>query len=917
MSFSIGQRWVSQTEPKLGLGIIAEMANRRVTISFPASGETRTYAVDNAPISRVTYKPGDRISNHEEQQFVVEDTTTQNNLVIYQVRDDAGELGILSEVELNCFIQFTSPLQRLMSGHYDRNRAFRLRYQTLQHLDRLQQSPVRGLIGSRTSLQAHQLYIADKVAQRHAPRVLLADEVGLGKTIEAGMILHAQLHKGLAQRALIVVPPTLVHQWLVEMLRRFNLSFAIFDEERFESLREEGQPNPFESEQLILCDLDFLTLNEDARMAAVAAGWDLLIVDEAHHLHWSPEASGPEYQCVEQLAQVSAGVLLLTATPEQAGIASHFARLRLLDPDRFHDLTAFIEQEQRYGEISALVKQLQAHAEDEQVPAALKEQLQAIIGADQVDMNGAPSAWMNEALQALLDQHGTGRVLFRNTRQSVSGFPQRILEAHPLALDEASDADAARRDWLVAQLKQLRPEKVLVICSSAEKALALESHLRLKEGLRSAAFHEGLSIVERDRAAAYFADREDGAQTLICSEIGSEGRNFQFAHHLVLFDLPENPDLLEQRIGRLDRIGQAHDIHIHVPYLPNSRQEALYRWYHEGLDAFTHSCAAGYALYETFADELNRYLDAGEIPDAFLHTVRQRRDLAMAELQKGRDPLLELNSCNPERAAELIEQVEWEESSQSLSSYMDLVFSLYGVEQEQQSDGTVVIHPGEHMLNHQFPGLSDEGATLTTHRLKALVREDVEFLSWEHPMVNEVMEQTLASELGNAAISTMSVKGVPAGTLFLEAIFVLNSMAPRTLQLDRFLPLSPQRYVVNATGRDLGEVLPHDKLNELCTGLRRKVAPAIVKEIRDEMPKLLEHAQKMAENALPEMLAEARQRFDTFFDREIQRMVALAERNPLIREDEINALRAQQQAGSSYLEKTGLELQAMRIIINT
>lgn len=911
MSFSIGQRWVSQTEPKLGLGMIAEADNRRVTISFPASGESRTYAIDNAPISRVSYKPGDRITNHEEQPFVVEAVESQHALLHYVVRDELGEQTRLSEVELNCFIQFTSPLQRLMSGHYDRNRAFRLRYQTLCHLDRLQQSPVRGLIGSRTSLQPHQLYIADKVAQRHAPRVLLADEVGLGKTIEAGMILHAQLHKGLAQRALIAVPPSLVHQWLVEMLRRFNLPFAIFDEARFESLQEEGHANPFESEQLVLCDLDFLTLNEDAREAAIAAGWDLMIVDEAHHLHWSPDDSSADYQCVEQLAQASAGLLLLTATPEQAGLASHFARLRLLDPDRFHDLTQFIEQEQHYGELSSLVKSLQAHEHEDVMPAELVDRLHTALGGEQRDMQGPPETWLPDALQMLIDQQGTGRVLFRNTRQSVSGFPQRLLEAHPL------DADQARQEWLTQLLKNLQPEKVLVICASADAALALEAHMRLKEGLRTAAFHEGLSIIERDRAAAYFADREEGAQALICSEIGSEGRNFQFAQHVVLYDLPDNPDLVEQRIGRLDRIGQTRDVHIHVPYQAGTAQEVLFHWYHEGLDAFTHSCAAGYALYEEFKSELNSCLAAGKIDADFLQRVRARRDEAMAALQQGRDPLLELNSCHPERAAQLIEQVEWEEESQTLAAYMDLVFGLYGVEQEQQSDGTVVIRPGEHMLDHQFPGLGDDGATLTFHRLKALVREDVDFMTWEHPMVVEVMEQNLASELGNAALSTMSVKGVPAGTLFLEAIFVLNSMAPRHLQLDRFLPLSPQRFVVDVSGRNLSEVLPHDKLNSLCTGLRRKMAPAIVKEIRDEMPKLLDQAQKQAEQALPSLLEKARSEFDQFYEREIQRMVSLSERNPLIREEEIEALREQHQSGRQYMDKTGLELQAMRIVINT
>ena len=102
--------------------------------------------------------------------------------------------------------------------------------------------------------------------------------------------------------------------------------------------------------------------------------------------------------------------------------------------------------------------------------------------------------------------------------------------------------------WLINKLKVLKEEKVLMICAHASSAIDISNMLRKKEGLHVAAFHEGLSLVERDRAAAYFADEDEGSQVLICSEIGSEGRNFQFAHHLILFDLPLNPDLLEQRI---------------------------------------------------------------------------------------------------------------------------------------------------------------------------------------------------------------------------------------------------------------------------------------------------------------------------------------------------------------------------------
>ncbi|EOG7212432.1 helicase-related protein, partial [Enterobacter hormaechei] len=138
-----------------------------------------------------------------------------------------------------------------------------------------------------------------------------------------------------------------------------------------------------------------------------------------------------------------------------------------------------------------------------------------------------------------------------------------------------------------------RSQKVLVICAKAATALQLEQVLREREGIRAAVFHEGMSIIERDRAAAWFAEEDTGAQVLLCSEIGSEGRNFQFASHMVMFDLPFNPDLLEQRIGRLDRIGQAHDIQIHVPYLEKTAQSVLVRWYHEGLDAFEHTCPTG------------------------------------------------------------------------------------------------------------------------------------------------------------------------------------------------------------------------------------------------------------------------------------------------------------------------------------
>src|SRR5438874_8294266 len=157
-----------------------------------------------------------------------------------------------------------------------------------------------------------------------------------------------------------------------------------------------------------------------------------------------------------------------------------------------------------------------------------------------------------------------------------------------------------------------------------------------------AVFHEGLTLVQRDRNAAWFAN-EHGARILLCSEIGSEGRNFQFAHHLVLYDLPLDPELLEQRIGRLDRIGQRSEIHIHVPFVRNSFQEVLAMWHHEGLDAFQNPPRGGRELLERFGERVNNMKSREELI-AVIEETRQAQQEIGTRLQDGRDRLLELNS---------------------------------------------------------------------------------------------------------------------------------------------------------------------------------------------------------------------------------------------------------------------------------
>ncbi len=938
INYVIGQRWISHSEPQLGLGIINETAGRRVTVSFPAVAEERIYAGANAPLSRVIYKAGDCVSTLDGIELTIDAVQELRGIALYRCKDSSGNERTIAELELDCFVQFTTPRQRLLNGQFDKDPAYQLRVATLEKMHQLQSSPVRGLLGARTNLLPHQVYIASDVASRYAPRVLLADEVGLGKTIEAGMILHQQLLTGRAQRMLIVVPETLLHQWLVEMLRRFNLRFALFDSERIHALIEE-QPdqNPFHSEQLVLCALDCLCAEETIAEQAAAADWDLLVVDEAHHLQWSEQHSSPEYRCIESLAAHSKGLLLLTATPEQVGISSHFARLRLLDPSRFHQLEQFEQEEAGYQQLNQLVQEL-LHSEIPPDPA-LVGRLRAYL--PEADSFASGEIELAEVLHRLLDRHGTGRVMFRNTRAAIPEFPQRRLHATPLPcpdlytspeatlghnslhpeLDHDSE-DWLREDprvsWVEKLLRELRPEKVLIICARASTAVALEYQLHLRSGIRSAAFHEGLSIIERDRAAAWFAEDDNGAQALVCSEIGSEGRNFQFAHHLVLFDLPINPDLLEQRIGRLDRIGQNHPIDIHVPYLQNTAQEVLFHWLHEGVGLFERSCAAAYAIYQAFEQQLQHQLrQPDEQLAKLIHDTAEFTHNTLEALQQGRDPLLEMSSCNPSQAQAKIDIIETTENPETLQNFMEQLFDQFGIEHEHYAPNALVLRTSEHMLYDYFPGVSESGTSVSFDRQQALVREDLEFLSWEHPMVLEAMDMVVQGQLGNAAVCSIKVAGLPPGTLLLEACFAINCAAPAALQVPRYLPLSPVRLLVDSNGKNLSEVLSHQQLNTLCTAIKRTTALAVVNRVRSEIDQMIDNCEQLAAALLPKVLQDASESMERELSAEADRLSALRRYNPAIREEEINFFRRQMAEGLRHIARGEYSLQAVRVVVST
>ncbi|MGN6385240.1 MAG: RNA polymerase-associated protein RapA [Verrucomicrobiota bacterium] len=929
--FIPGQRWLSEAEPELGLGMVLNAGTHQVTVVFRASGETRQYSIEHAPLKRVTFRVGETIRGGSgDQELKVSEVTEENGLFIYNTTD--GEQ--VPETLLSDQLSFNTPRERLMAGHVDENNAFNLRYRALQLLHETRRSPVRGFIGGRIALIPHQLYIASEVTARQNARVLLADEVGLGKTIESCLILHRLLLAGRVSRALILVPESLVHQWFIELLRRFNLWFAIFDEERCAAIEQhDSASNPFQDDQLIIASLDLLAQKENRAVQAIAAGWDLLIVDEAHHLQWAPDAPSIQYRIVEELARKIPSVLLLTATPEQLGEASHFARLRLLDPERFHDLQAYLDEHASYTAIAEIGGKLLRQENLTDSDTALLSQTLKMTPTELAEvLAGTERA---QLLTRLLDQHGTGRIMFRNTRAAMSGFPKRI--AHLLELDGdkervteleeefASDIDPhapkphydydpdPRIHWLAELLREDPSRKILLLCRYREKVEEIEAALRGHINCKAAVFHEKLPLIQRDRNAAWFAE-EDGAQILICSEIGSEGRNFQFAHHLVLFDLPINPELLEQRIGRLDRIGQQEDIHIHVPFVKSTPQHLLARWYHEGVNAFEEHIVGGAEIFETFHDVLVRAcedIDTSKF-NKLLKKTREFRAELEARLQSGRDRLLELHSFNPKRAEEIVAEISRIDQETNLDSFLLNTFDHLGIHIEELGQRTFNLGAGD-LFKEKIPALPEEGATVTADRARALSREDIGFISWDHPITNALFDMILGSEQGNSVFALWP--NAPAGGVLIETIYLLQTIAPPALHLDRFLPPTPIRIVLNHKRKEIEA----EATTELLEKNLKNGSPALLasqmEELSSLLPGMIHVTEVIAGKRSKSLIQTALETARAALSAEIARLEQLQKINPSIRPDEIDVLRTQLQKSEEHLSTATVRLDSIRLIL--
>lgn len=917
LEFAPGQRIINESDPQLGLGcVVAQEEGRLVRVFFPAKEQECLYRLQSAPLRRIILRPGQVATSRLGVRFEIERLTEKEGLITYW----HGEQS-LCETELEDKVPLASSLGRMGYGSVGYPEDLPLRLEAHQLRAQMAASPSYFIGAARVSLLPHQLYVTQRVCSLLQPRVILADEVGLGKTIEAGMIFSVLRAQGRATRVLIVLPDSLSNQWLAEMARRFNEVFNLVDAEAL----EESDPYLGASRAIT----PWSALKGGLLEQALQYEWDLLIVDEAHHLHPGQRT----YEAVHHLAQASKSVLLLTATPSRGGLETEFGLLHLVDPGRFSQFETYQEERQAWRRGSLLAQRLQNYAQlTEEEWAELFQALgehfphdqqlaRMIASCKETLAAGRDLAPETRALtNALIDRHGPGRVFFRNRRSRLAGlFCGRQIHPVPLsrqpqenqfpALRELSPA-ASRQDprvlWLASYLLSHPQEKVVLIANRQQLVVALQERLREHFGLYAAVFHEGLSVFERDKQAVWFSDHQ-GVDLLLCSEIGSEGRNFQAAHTLIFWDIPLQADAIEQRIGRLDRIGQKEPVQVYVLYFKGGKEERLFAW-HQAIGSFAGPVDGGAEISEEVG--LIEALGAPNFREVLLRSRALAQDYKR-RAEENVDYLVDLNSFDPQEGEKLALEIAAECQHIKLEGVTLKLLERFGVNAEELDQaGLYHLSPGKNMQVEGLSRLREGGMLATFQRPLALEREELEYLSGSHPLLQEILSFTLDGTEGSA--SAVTWKKAPSTGLIIQYLFIFEALGQDRLDLGRYLPSKPFLINVALQGQIYkGAIPPPSELKRIKPNTVTKLWGQVGARVEQLTEKVMGLMHNSGQGVRQEALRKARQ----ILEGEKGRLVELHKVNPLVTEAEIAAQEELNERVYAALAEASPRLDSVRLVL--
>jgi ATP-dependent helicase HepA len=277
--------------------------------------------------------------------------------------------------------------------------------------------------------------------------------------------------------------------------------------------------------------------------------------------------------------------------------------------------------------------------------------------------------------------------------------------------------------------------------------------------------------------------------------------------------------------------------------------------------------------------------------------------------------LLERNSHDPDAGAAIIAALEERETAEQLHEFCEHLFDRLGIEQDYLDEHLSLVRPTENLATGQLPGLPEEGITATYNRPTALARDDITFLTWEHPIIMETMAALLGSDIGKASIGTFKHRGVPAGTVLLEAIHRVECLAPVYLETGQFLHKQPIRTVLTQTGKAVGDKLSSQFLAEALQSVPSATSAAALNKLRPVLEKLTPALELIATDEVLRRTEDAVNKASQFYGDELNRLTYLQSLNPAIRSEEIEALEAARDACQVALSQTKPALEGLRVCI--
>jgi len=715
--FKKNDKILHRYNPDLGPGRVESVAVRRIVVHFPESGTRLTLAANDAALRPLVMVSGQKAKLERTGEEVVIDEAVEAG---YRVTD--GRL--FRDEELWPLEIPDDPLERFAAREIDRPAAFRNRLDAMVLGELRKAKGLGSFLGGRIGLYPHQLHVAERATAKDPVRWLLADEVGLGKTIEACLILSRLLRMERADRALVVAPSTLTVQWLGELYRKFHQTFVLLDKKRREDVAKEHDPdfNVFEAHRHMVIGLEDLVSDPRLTRQAVEAKIDLLVVDEAHRLERLAGSAGNDaYLAVAPMARAATHLLLLSATPLEADTHGFFRLLELVRPDAYRSEEEFLES-----------------------LAAGRPLPPCTSSTRRVDMGGLPPR--------------VGEPVDLDRAPAQAG----------LTGNESADADDPRVEWLVDTATKL-DGKTLVFCHELTTLAALKARLELATRRRVAIFHEELSPDRRDLEVAEFR-RPEGPAFLISTECGGEGRNFEFCKRLVNFDLPTDPAAVEQRIGRLDRINRTIPVEIVYFRPPEGFGRELATLYEKiglfreplgGLERSLSHVEAAVNKAERFA-KIGRSLHLDDL-------VAEVRAAAEAK-QKAAYHHLHAEGYRQELAEGILSRVP-AQLDVDMERFVLAAADLFGFDTaERTGKRTWYIEFGQDALVEHLPGVPGGSRYLGTFdRAEAVRREELEFFASGHALVEGLFQELEDGPRGRTAFVKLEKCGTSGmGLVFLH-----------------------------------------------------------------------------------------------------------------------------------------------------